>query len=71
MNKITPSFRFARAIAAVGLLVLVLSPLVSSAANPDPALEKYQTAERIANEHLVKFDTLAACRTFPLQILRK
>jgi hypothetical protein len=58
MNNITPSFWFGRATAAVGLLVLALFPLVSPAANPDPALEKYQTAERIANEHLVKFDTL-------------
>jgi hypothetical protein len=51
-----PLFGPGRAIAAIGLLVSLLTPLTAFAA--DSALERYQTAERIANEHLVIFDTL-------------
>jgi hypothetical protein len=58
MNKNFPTFGLGRATAAAGLLVLILSPLTTFAADPASALEKYQTAERIASEHLLTFDTL-------------
>jgi len=56
VNRKTTSAAWRHTVAAVGLLISILVPLKATAA--DPALEEFQTAERIANEHLVKFDTL-------------
>lgn len=45
-----------RGLCLAGLAALVLQTTQATAA--DPELERYKTAERIASEHLAKFDTL-------------
>lgn len=58
MNQKNRSFGFVRATAFLSLLALAFAPLSTFAADANAALEKYQTAEKMAKEHLVKFDTL-------------